>query len=82
MNVTSHPYLFLFWKLTQKLYCSRVSTIDLYGNLLIIVSICDSGLAVTQGKSTFNPITYGILTFRQLRGGEGRGAFWPKQGYS
>ena len=36
----------------------------------------------------FNPITYGILTFRQLRGGGGgRGevAFWPgsrKQGYS
>ena len=31
---------------------------------------------------TFNPITYGILTFRQLQGG---GAFWPgsgKQGYS
>ena len=30
----------------------------------------------------FNPITYGILQFRQLRGG---GAFWPgsrKQGYS
>ena len=32
-----------------------------------------------------NPITYGILTFRQLRGEGGEGAFWPgsrKQGYS
>ena len=32
---------------------------------------------------SFNPITYGILTFRQLRG-RGGGAFWPgsrKQGY-
>ena len=31
----------------------------------------------------FNPIAYGILRFRQLRGGGG-GAFWPrpkKQGY-
>ena len=34
-----------------------------------------------NGRDFLNPITYGILPFRQLRGG----AFWPgsrKQGYS
>ena len=40
--------------------------------------------APTINKTPLNPITYGILRFRQLRGGEGRGAFWPrsrKQGH-
>ena len=61
----------------------RMLSFILVRKLVLVLCIKSSLImslpAPTINKTPLNPITYGILRFRQLPGGEGgRGPFWPR----
>ena len=55
----------------EKIVCCEISHIDVFGK---ISKSKFKGIKIDE--QFFNPITYGILTFRQLRGGGGGGGLF------